>query len=94
MNEELELDVSKASVVADVLNRRNMELIVSCRKPEGVLHYFDIGVLAYGSNVGARFGGTLAGTFLCPIGALGQIPIRVEPRILKFSDGAGKIIEI
>lgn len=94
MVDELESGASKAAFLADVLNRSLMELVIACRKPEGVLNYFDIGVLAYSdNNVRPGFGGALAGSHLCQIGALARSPVRVETRRRKVPDGAGGLVE-
>ncbi len=94
MADELEAGVRKANFLADVLNRSLMELVIRCRKSEGILGYFDVGVIAYsGSRVGPGFGGSLAGSHICEIGALASHPVRVETRRKRVSDGAGGLVE-
>lgn len=94
MSEEFEGGASKANFLADVLNRSLMELVIRCRKAEGVLNYFDIGVIAYsGRGVGPGFGGALAGSHLCEIAALARSPVRVETRKKRVPDGAGGLVE-
>jgi hypothetical protein len=46
MSDELEAGATKANFLADVLNRSLMELVIRCKKAEGVLNYFDVGVIA------------------------------------------------
>jgi hypothetical protein len=94
MSEELDTGATKANFLADVLNRSLMELVIRCRKAEGVLNYFDVGVIAYsGSGVGPGFGGALAGSHLCEIGAVARSPVRVETRKKRVPDGAGGLVE-
>jgi hypothetical protein len=94
MADELDTGITKANFLADVLNRSLMELVIRCRKAEGVLNYFDIGVISYsGKGVGPGFGGKLAGSHLCEIKALGSSPMRVETRKKRVPDGAGGLVE-
>lgn len=94
MADEFEAGVSKANFLADVLNRSLMELVIRCRKSEGILAYFDVGVIAYsGKGVGPGFGGTLAGSHICEIGALASNPVRVETRKKRVPDGVGGLVE-
>jgi hypothetical protein len=94
MSDELEAGATKANFLADVLNRSLMELVVRCKKAEGVLNYFHVGVIAYsGSGVGSGFRGSLAGTHLCEIAALARNPVRVETRKKRVSDGTGGLVE-
>ncbi|MCC7283098.1 MAG: VWA domain-containing protein [Acetobacteraceae bacterium] len=94
MMDDLEAGITKARFVADALNRTLMQIAISCRKPEGVLDYFDIGVLAYsGEGVQSGLGGALAGAYLSPISAVANNPLRVETRRKKQSDGAGGVVE-
>ncbi|MDA9499552.1 vWA domain-containing protein [Bradyrhizobium sp. CCBAU 11357] len=94
MAEEIEAGVRKADFLADSLNRSLMELVIRCRKAEGVLNYFDIGVIAYSGNSSVPgFGGALAGTHISDVASLAKNPIRVETRRKKVSDGAGGLVE-
>lgn len=94
MSEELQGGATKAGFLADVLNRSLFELVIRCRKAEGVLNYFDLGAIAYsGNGVGPGFGGALAGSHLCEIAALARSPVRVETRKKRVSDGAGGLVE-
>jgi hypothetical protein len=94
MSEELEAGVSKAHFLADVLNKTLMELVIQCRKAEGILDYFDVGVLGYSnSSVRPGFGGSLSGLHLTQVSALAQSPLRVETRRRKVPDGTGGLVE-
>jgi hypothetical protein len=94
MSDELESGISKSSFLADVLNKTLMELVIQCRKAEGILDYFDVGVLAYsGSAVQPGFGGSLSGIHMTQVSAIARAPLRVETRRKKESDGAGGIVE-
>ncbi len=94
MSDELEAGVSKADFLADVLNRSLMEIVIRCKKAEGVLNYFDVGIIAYsGNRVVPGFGGDLAGSHLCEIGAVARSPVRVETRRKKVPDGTGGLVE-
>ena len=94
MSDELEAGVSKSSFLADVLNKTLMELVIQCRKAEGILDYFDIGVLAYSGNfVKPAFGGSLSGVHLSQVSTIAKAPLRVETRRKKVSDGAGGVVE-
>jgi hypothetical protein len=94
MSDEIEQNTTKAGFLADALNKSLMELVVKCRKPEGVLNYFDVGVIAYsGDSATPGFGGALSGIHICDIASLAQSPLRVETRKRKVSDGAGGLVE-
>ncbi len=82
----------KADAVADVINRFLQELVLTCARTEGVRDYFQVGVLGYGNQVGAAFGGTLAGRNLVPLSDLANNPLRVEQRTKQVDDGAGGLV--
>jgi len=84
---------SKAQGVADVTNRVLQNLVVKCARDEGVRDFFDIGVVGYGADIAAAFGGTLAGRELWPISQVADAPLRIEERSKKVDDGAGGIVE-
>jgi hypothetical protein len=85
---------SKADHVADVLNRTLATLITRCTKAEGTRNYFDIGVIAYGTNGAYNgFQGPLASSVMNPISAIEASPLKVEDRKKKMDDGAGGIVE-
>jgi hypothetical protein len=95
MDEITEAGRSKASFVADVLNKTLYTLVTSCSKSDGVRNYFDVGVLAYGgAEVASGFGGALSDGIVHPIHAISEHTLRVEERKKKVDDGAGGIIEL
>lgn len=76
-------EMSKAQALADALNGLMYELVLRCVKDpsEGPRHYYDIGVIGYGQQVGPVLGGALAGRDLVSIGELAHNPLRVEERV-------------
>ena len=95
MDEITEAGRSKASFVADVLNKTLYTLVTSCSKSDGVRNYFDVGVISYGgSQVASGFGGALSGEIVHPIHAISENTLRVEERKKKVDDGAGGIVEL
>jgi hypothetical protein len=88
-----EIRPKKAEGLADITNRALADLCIRCAKEEGVRDYFHVGVIGYGAQVGAAFGGGLAGRELVPISEVAGMPARVETRSKKVSDGAGGLID-
>lgn len=85
---------TKATGLADVINRLLQNLVIKCAKSEGIRDYYYVGVIGYGGKgVGPAFGGALAGKELVPISEIGNNPVRVEQRTKKVEDGVGGIIE-
>jgi hypothetical protein len=84
---------SKAQSVADAINRLLSSLVIRATKAEGVRHYFDVGVIGYGSKVGPAFDGPLAGRSLVSVEDVYANPARVEERTRKVPDGAGGLVE-
>ncbi|WP_186032261.1 VWA domain-containing protein [Burkholderia gladioli] len=85
---------TKAQFVADVLNRTLANLIVRCRKSDGVRDYFDVGVLGYGGDsVSNGFHGALSQAPLQRISLIEGSPLRIEERKKKVDDGAGGLVE-
>jgi hypothetical protein len=85
---------TKAQFVADVLNRTLANLIVRCRKSDGVRDYFDVGVLGYnGDSVTNGFHGVLSQSTLQRISLIEANPLRIEERKRKVDDGAGGLVE-
>ncbi|MGI8912309.1 MAG: vWA domain-containing protein [Chloroflexota bacterium] len=84
---------SKAQSVADAINRLLSTLVIRATKAEGVRHYFDVGVIGYGSRVGPAFDGPLANRPLVSVEDIYANPARVEERTRKVSDGAGGLVE-
>lgn len=84
----------KCDAVADAVNRLIATLVLRCAKGEDVRDYFQVAVLAYGSNgVRSGFGGALAGRQFVPISEVADNPLRVENRMRKEDDGAGGLVE-
>ncbi|HEY2530575.1 MAG TPA: VWA domain-containing protein [Xanthobacteraceae bacterium] len=95
MDEITESGRSKAAFVADVLNKTLYTLVASCSKADGVRHYFDVGVIAYGgSEVVSGFGGALSGSVVHAIDSISENTLRIEERKKKVDDGAGGIVEL
>jgi hypothetical protein len=97
MAESMDTGQTKAQFVADVLNRTIYQLIIRSTRSDGVRNYFDVGVVAYGSE-GARSGfqGSLAGSgevVLHPLTAIESSPLRVEDRVKRVPDGAGGLVD-
>jgi hypothetical protein len=94
MDERMPSGKSKADFVADVLNKTLYQLVIRATRADGVRHYFDVGVIAYGGNgVMSGFGGSLSNSTLQPLPNIEQNPLRIETRSKKIDDGAGGIVE-
>jgi hypothetical protein len=77
---------SKASFLADVVNKTLYTLITTSSKADGVREYFDLGVIAYSDRAGNGFSGTLArGEILRPISEIAAHPARIEVRHQKVA---------
>src|SRR5215469_18620990 len=87
MNHRLKSGQSKASFLADVLNKTLYTIITNCSKSDGVRDYFHAGVVAYsGENARNGFAGKLAGEPLHVVSRLAEAPLRVETRTRKVAD--------
>lgn len=94
MDEKAQTGRSKAQFVADVLNKTLYTLITHCTKADGVLGYFEVGVVGYGGGgVVSGFSGSLANKIIHSIATISDSPVRIEERWKKVDDGAGGIIE-
>lgn len=93
MQDALEAGLTKAEALADAINRLIQNLCIKCAKEEGVRDYFHVAVIGYGQEVGPAFGGALAGRELVPISDAAGMPLRIESRNKKVSDGAGGLID-
>jgi len=82
----------KCDAVASMINKIITQVAIRCYKVCGVRHYFDIGVIRYGANIGSAFTGALQGRGLVSIVDIANNPSRVEKRAIKTADGAGGII--
>jgi hypothetical protein len=94
MNHKLELGLTKAQFLADVLNKTIYTLITTCTKADGVRDYFHVGVIAYsGTDARSGFQGPLGRGVLHPISAVAESPLRVEDRLRKARDDNEQIVE-
>ena len=82
---------SKASGVADSINRWLQELSIKCAKADGVRDYYEVGVIGYGENVGPTFVGPIAGRELVPISEIAENPARLEKRNRDVGDEKVKV---
>lgn len=86
--------VTKAHMLADVVNRTLHDLVLRCTKTEEIRNYFYVALVGYGGEgVGSAFAGSLAGRGLVPISEVGENPARVDTRTKKVSDGAGGLVD-
>jgi hypothetical protein len=86
--------MSKSQAMADAINRLLDTLVARCAKGEGVMRYFQVGVIGYGNTVGPALGGSLKDRELVWIDEIADNPLRVEERRKKESDGAGGLVEV
>jgi hypothetical protein len=81
---------SKASVVADAVNRLLQNLILRSAKSGGVRDYFHVGVIGYGNEVRSGLRGKLVSAPLVPISQLSDDPVRIETRTRLTPDKSGE----
>lgn len=84
---------SKASVVANAVNRLVQNLVLRSAKADGVRDYFHVGIIGYGHGLNAGFGGQLPHEVLIPISRLGDEPLRIDSRKKLVPDGEGGMLE-
>ncbi len=85
---------TKATGLADAINRLLQNLVIKCAKSEGIRDYYHVGVIGYGGKgVQPAFNGALSGRELVPISDIGNNPARVEQRTKKVDDGAGGLLD-
>jgi hypothetical protein len=84
---------SKATAVADAINRLLQNLVLRSAKAEGIQDYFHVGVIGYGKTIRPAFGGKLPYEVFVPISRLGENPLRMETRTKMNSDGRGGVTE-
>lgn len=89
----LQPETRKADGVADAINRVLQSLVLRCARAEGVRDYFRVGLIGYGSRVVSAFGGSANNCALVKLSELAAKPARVEDRVRKVGDGAGKTRE-
>lgn len=88
------IEISKSYAMADAVNRSLDTLVARCAKGEGVMRYFQVGVIGYGGTVGPALGGLLKGQELVWTDEVANNPLRVEERMKKEPDGAGGLVEV
>jgi curved DNA-binding protein CbpA len=89
--------ISKASGVADAINRMLSNLAIRCSQGETVRDYFHISILGYGAQSGQvspALSGALAGKEVVTIGEIDRSPARIEDRVIKQPDGAGGVVDM
>jgi hypothetical protein len=88
--------MSRAKAAAEAINDLLMDLIVRCTLnfQEGTRHYFDVGVIGYGSRggVGSCLGGALKGQQLVSVAEFAASPLRVEDRPKVDRDESGALV--
>jgi hypothetical protein len=94
MLDDLPNGKSKASNVADTVNRFLQNLVIKCSKSEGIHDYFYVGVIGYGQDgkVTSSFEGNLVGKELVPISEIAYNPLEVQERDLNVNDSAGNSV--
>ena len=84
---------TKASIVADAVNRLIQNVVLRSAKADGVRDYFRVGVIGYGKGIKAGLGGKIPFDILIPVSRVGDFPLRVETRTKSIPDGAGGVVE-
>ena len=94
MNDPMTNGESKASFVADVVNKTLRDLVIRCTREDGVRDYFDVGIITY-SNRDIKNGlpVSLSSDWLAPISAVADNTTRVEDRSRQVDDGAGNLVD-
>jgi hypothetical protein len=94
MGHQLQAGVTKATFLADVLNKTIYTVIINCSKADGVRDYFHIGVVAYsGTDARNGFRGALGAHILHPISRIAEMPLRIETRTKKAAGTNYDIVE-
>jgi hypothetical protein len=76
MNHRLQTGQTKATFLADVLNKTLYTLVTNCSKADGIRDYFHVGVIAYsGTSARSGFQGNLATERLPPISRIADTPL-------------------
>lgn len=68
------LPSSKATVLAQTVNRLLRNLVLQCQRGEDIRDYYSVGIMGYGATVGSAFLGKLAGQHLVPISYVADFP--------------------
>lgn len=94
MNDKMTNGESKASFVADVVNKTLRDLVIRCTREDGVRNYFDVGIITYSNReVANGLPASLSGKWLAPISAVADNTTRVEDRTRQVDDGSGNLVE-
>ncbi len=80
---------SKATALANAVNRLLRNLILLCQRGDTIRPYFHIGIIGYGERVGSLFGGELAGHTLVPLDVLAAHPLRFVRESVPGRDDVG-----
>src|SRR5262245_25771289 len=84
---------TKATTVADAVNRLLQNVVLRSAKADGIRDYFRVGVIGYGKGIKAGLGGTVPFNVLIPVSKVGDHPLRIETRVKHIPDGAGGVVE-
>lgn len=87
------LEISKAQVLADAINKLLSNLCIKCSKDGDIRNYYYIGVIGYGSSVGFALSGNLAGKDLVSVKEIGDNPAKIVEKTKKSPDGAGGLVD-
>lgn len=87
----LDATFSKATFVADVVNKWLQNLVLRCAKGDTIRDYFEVAVIGYGERVQFPVGSS---GLLEPISKIASSPLRIEDRKRKVDDGVGGIVEM
>ena len=94
MNQSLSIGRTKATFLADVLNKTLYAIVTNCSKADGVRDYFYVGVIAYSAGSARNgFFGPLGQEPLQPISRIAEMPLRIERRIKQVVGNDDKITE-
>jgi hypothetical protein len=94
MGHSLSRGQTKASFLADVLNKTLYTIVTNCSKADGVRDYFYVGVIAYsGESARNGFLGPLSQWSLQAISRIADMPLRIETRIKKVVTKHDEITE-
>src|SRR5260370_16639370 len=81
----------KAEERATILNKLIHNLCIRCAKSDSIYDYFHVGVLGYSeASCKPALGGELSGRSLVPISELASKPLRIEDKVKKSANGAGR----
>jgi hypothetical protein len=94
MNQRFQSGQTKATFLADALNKTLYTIITNCSKADGVRDYFHVGVVAYsGTSAQNGFQGALATIPLHPVSRIADAPLRIENRVKKVVGVNDQVVE-